>query len=247
FGARTVAPHAQKRLVRQIAARAPVGQAFRPVVASGFRGVPDVALPTIRGGDPSVNDHAEQLAAARDVVVADFNAFVANSGVNGSDRGDGCLPEPWQRVADDPDPWLAAMVGFSRAAWDVLAPLWGAARPLLDQEVARIGSAVVRGMSPPVLNALSPRITFADDAITIDGRAETTTALRGRDVVLVPMLAGDATVVVQRDLPDVVQLGYPLPGGSALVAGAPGAVGAEPRRAHSLAGGLAALMGDRRA
>lgn len=246
FGVTTVAPGVQAHLVRRIADAAPVESAFGPVVRSRFRSVPDVVLPSVHDGDPTVDDHLDQLASARHTVTAGFEAEA---------EGGDDLPEPWQPVAANPDPWLEAMSRFSRAAWEVFAPLWSSAGPLLEHEVARIGSAVVRGPADDVVNTLSPRVRLADDALTLDGRPETCTPLRGRDLVLIPMLAGEMTVVLQRDLPGVVQLGYPLSGGSAVVAGSAAARSAAAESAGVATAGwpalatgtLAGLIGERRA
>lgn len=240
FGARTVAPHVQSHLVRRIAATAPVRDAFGPIVASRFRAVPDIVVPMVHHTDPTADDHAGQLAAARDTVITGFAADPEG------------LPQPWRPIAENPKPWLDAMGRFSQAAWDVVAPLWTAAGPLLDHEVARIGSAVVRGQGHTVITTLSPRLRLVDGTVTLDGRSDAAASLSGRELVLIPMLAGDATVVLQADLPGVVQIGYPLPGGSALV-GATGASMIAPTRveaAHTVRpveAMLAGLLGERRA
>jgi len=97
--------------------------------------------------------------------------------------------------------------------WTVAEPRWQAAGPLLDREIRRAGTAMVRGGMAALLNSLHPRISYHDGTFTFVCREQGVWlgSVGPRRLALVPMIAGRDALLVSFDLPDVCYVGYPLP------------------------------------
>lgn len=179
-----------------------------------------------RGPRPVVLDCAAPIAPAADVDVAAQVERLHDS------PGDVLLDELraefgdrppvwWQVPRQRPRRWFAALAQGAEQGWSVTQHRWRDAGPLLDRETIRLGVSQVRGASGTMLNSLHPRIRYGGGTITLTGTASHSRHRLGdRRLVLVPMVAGDALFAgVSR--PDVVFIGYPLPGARSLARGNP--------------------------
>jgi DNA-binding transcriptional ArsR family regulator len=102
------------------------------------------------------------------------------------------------------------MADASADAWGAMAPQWKAAAPLLDREVDRVGTAVVRGGVEALLNSLHPRISYVSGELAVEFPHDRRVALGGRRLVLVPMIARSDELAVSFERPEVCYLGYPM-------------------------------------
>jgi DNA-binding transcriptional ArsR family regulator len=120
------------------------------------------------------------------------------------------IPAVWEPALDDP-------AGWSRAFGDVVSDVWSAvgkdawqrSRPVLDSEFRRIGMSVARGDHRALFNALSPRISYVENAFLLDRRVRV--PVDGRQIVLAPMISAPGSMVVERDDPTAVIIGYAVP------------------------------------
>jgi DNA-binding CsgD family transcriptional regulator len=122
------------------------------------------------------------------------------------------LPQVWRGPMEQPRVWLTAYADAAEAVHHRLEPLLARAGKLIDREVERVGSAVVRGQVDVLLATLNPRIRFARGVLTYDHPVAGRHALGGRRLVLMPMVAGPRLLVTNVDQPDWVCLAYPVTG-----------------------------------
>ncbi len=120
------------------------------------------------------------------------------------------LPPAWRRAADNPARWSRAVADTLNDAWSAIgSQAWRQGRSLIDREFRRVGLAIARGAADGLINSLSPRICYDQDAVLIDRRVRV--RLRGRRIVMAPMISAPGSIVVERDDPDAVVIGYALP------------------------------------
>jgi DNA-binding transcriptional ArsR family regulator len=104
-----------------------------------------------------------------------------------------------------------------------MEPWWRAAGPLFDREMRRVGTAAVRGGLGALLNSLHPHICYRDGTLTLTCGDDRCVPLGGRRLVLVPMIAGCDSKLVNFDRDDVCYVCYPVrppgPGGQAAANG----------------------------
>ncbi|MEO3870052.1 winged helix-turn-helix domain-containing protein [Nonomuraea sp. B12E4] len=187
----------------------PLGrQAVRPLAAPGHSVVPDSLVPRAPvGADVTV---PAQLAALRELpsgtLIKDLEqAF-----------GEGPPPPHWRWAAEHPTQWLHGYADALAAVWRATEPLWQQARGLLDREVRRVGVASVRGGPELLLGALNGRIVYDEGRLLISDLEPGTFELGGREIVLVPMLAGKDALIVSLDQEEAVWIAYPVPGADSL-------------------------------
>jgi hypothetical protein len=168
----------------------------------------DCALPIAPFSDVSVS---EQVAAmrqlSRDAVSEDIAARYGRQ-----------CPRSWRAAVEDPQRWLDSMAVASLDAWSAVEAAWQHARPALDRETERIGTAVVRGGLDALLNTLHPQIRYRDGVISVIC-SDVTIDLGPRLVVLVPMISGPGAVLHDLGRRGLVYFGYPVPGEGSGVAG----------------------------
>jgi DNA-binding MarR family transcriptional regulator len=123
---------------------------------------------------------------------------------------DGNPPARWQPALERPGPWFRALAHASLDAWAVSAPRWRAAGPLLDREIRRVGTAVVRGSTDALLNSLHPRIRYSDGTLTFASTHDCLAELSGRQLVLLPMIVGPDQLFASFDQPQLAYLAYPI-------------------------------------
>lgn len=235
--------HSLVALVRQAAASSPAGRlatlrqrlrpqsrfAFGSFAAAGPATLPDCCLPIAPVADVTV---AEQVDRLRDlpgqVLLDELHGPIGDH-----------LPATWA-MADQPGRWLRSWAEVCLDAWDELEAQWRKAGPLFSTEVRRIGTAAVSGGLDALLNSLHPRVTYHEGVLSCAFPWDGYRDLGSRRLVLVPMLASAADMLVSYELPGVVYLAYPLrrprpPGsGSAAPAGDPLTLILGPARATAL-------------
>jgi DNA-binding transcriptional ArsR family regulator len=208
-GRRRGAPETVRRQIR--AAVAPAhARAAGPLTAPGRSVAPDCVTPLNAVLETSVD---EQAARWRDLSAGDLLTDLETT-------FGGEPPAHWRGVAQQPVRWLHAYAGAMTDAWAVTKPLWRRAGALLDREIERVGTAVVRGRLDLLLSGLHPHCRFGDGVLTIRDPEPARYELAGRPLVLVPMLSGRDALICSLDRPDAVWLAYPVPGADRLLAGA---------------------------
>ena len=173
--------------------------AVRSFAAGGL--IPDSVVPIRPLADVPV---AEQASRLRDLDPGVLTAQLA-AGEHGY-----AFPQPWQAAARQPRRWLASLADASLDAWAALAPRWRAAAPLLNREVDRVGTAMVRGGMAALLNTLHPRISYHDGVLAIAFPDDRQVALGQRRLALVPMIAHRGVIKASTEHPDVCHIGYPI-------------------------------------
>jgi DNA-binding transcriptional ArsR family regulator len=172
--------------------------AFDTFATPGPKPLPDCCLPIPPTTDVTVAEQAERLRdMPGQVLLDDIRGPVGDY-----------LPPTWAAASDEPRRWLRSWADASLDVWAVLESEWHKAGPLLDREIRRIATAVVRGGVDVLLNTLHPLISYTDGFVTCAFPWRQHRELGNRRLVLVPMLASG--ILVNYELPTVACLGYPI-------------------------------------
>ena len=210
-GRRRGAPESWRRRIRSAVSPAQA-QAVWPLVAPGHSVTPDSVSPLNPILETSVDEQVERLRGLPpDDLLADLAGVFGSTG----------LPAHWRTVARQPRQWLRAYAAATAQVWAAMKPVWREARPLLDREVARVGVAAMRGRLDVVLGGIHPSGRFENGVLKIRDPEPARFDLAGRPLVLVPMVSGGDALICSLDRPDVVWLGYPVPGAGRLFHGRP--------------------------
>jgi DNA-binding transcriptional ArsR family regulator len=189
--------------------------AAQPFAACESKLIPESCAPIPPLTDASVAEQADRLrdmpaSALTDELRATFDGHP--------------FPPEWRVAGDQPRRWLNSMADASLDTWAVLQPRWQAAGPLLDREVRRVGTAMVRGGMGALLNSLHPRLRYADGTLTFAFPCDCCHTLGPRRLALLPMIAGHDALLISFEHPDVCYIGYPVrqprPGTQAVAEGA---------------------------
>ncbi|WP_194916813.1 winged helix-turn-helix domain-containing protein [Catenulispora rubra] len=196
-------PEPWRRLVRG-SMSTDAAAVLRPMFAPGTPVLPDCISPPIRSSadSPDPGEHLERVREADpDVLLAELH------GIFGDD-----VPPPWRPVVAAPERWLRGVADVMADTWDAFTPLWSRATELFDREVERIGAAVVRGAPEAVLLGLGSRHHYQDGSLYIEDRYPEDFALEGRTLAFVPIISSSAPALCELDRPDLVWIGYAMPG-----------------------------------
>ena len=188
--------------------RATIGRALRPAArfaAQSFTSrapvIPECCAPIPPLADVAVTEQADRLRdLAPDVLTDELQTWCDSH----------TLPRQWQAAAEQPRRWLASLADASLDAWAAMQPRWRAAAPLLDREVARVGTAAVRGGMAALLNCLHPRVSYADGVLALPFPRDRCVDLGGRRLALMPMIADRGALAVSYERPEVCYIGYPI-------------------------------------
>jgi DNA-binding transcriptional ArsR family regulator len=182
---------------------AEVGKALRPQARFAMQSftvrgpyIPDCCTPIPPLADTSVTQQAQRM---RDLPA---------EALTGELTAVSC-PQ-WQAAGEQPRRWLNSMADASLDTWGVIESRWRAAGPLFDREVRRIGTAAVRGGLWALLNSLHPRLSYRDGVLTFAGPFDRSFPLGRRRLVLVPMIGGRGSLIVNFADDDVCYIGYPV-------------------------------------
>src|SRR5215831_13730093 len=170
--------------------------------AVGTRVIPESCTPMSPLTDASV---AEQAVRLRDMPASSLTDELQQEASDGNP-----YPPEWRVAGEQPRRWLNSMADASLDTWAVVRPRWQAAGPLLDREVRRVGTAMVRGGMGALLNNLHPRLRYADGALTMKFPCDRCLTLGPRRLALLPMIAGHDTLFISFERPDVCYIGYPV-------------------------------------
>jgi DNA-binding transcriptional ArsR family regulator len=180
--------------------------AARSLTARGW--IPDSCTPIQPVADASVADQAARL---RELPAAELT-----DELEAADGGHHCPPQ-WRAATDQPRHWLYSMADASLDTWAVAEVRWQAAGPLLEREIRRVGTAMVRGAMAELLNSLHPGISYYDGTFTFAPPSNPRLKvgplgpIGPRRLVLAPMIAGRDAHLFSFEGPDVCYIGYPLP------------------------------------
>ena len=129
------------------------------------------------------------------------------------------LPDCWRGPVKQPRRWLDEFADAAATVGGVLGAKWSAAKPLLDAEIHRVGTAAVRGSLDVVLASIHPRARYADGALWLPAIEAGRYLVTARRLVLVPMISGMLSIAHDLDNPDVAWISYPVPGLTSLWSG----------------------------
>jgi hypothetical protein len=132
---------------------------------------------------------------------------------------EGQLPPVWRQVVERPRRFVVAYARVLDAAWRAYAPIWASAAELRDRDAARVATA--SGDLAALLGGVRGRLRVDCDTIRLPDPHPEIFRRGGRRLVLVPLVSGQAASIFSVDRPDVVWLGYPLPGLRTLIDGTP--------------------------
>jgi hypothetical protein len=205
------APEEWRRLVLSSLSPAS-GRAVLPITAPRYSVTPDCVTPKNPAREVSVGDQVEWLhAISADELLGDFQSVFGEP------------PLHWRSVLRQPLAWLHSYADAMAEVWPCVEPLWARAKPLLDQEVRRVGIAAMRGGLDLILDRLHPASQFDDDVLKIRDPEPGRFDLQARQLVLVPMLSGKQALICNLERSDAVWIAYPLPGVSQLFGDSSGA------------------------
>lgn len=196
-------PEPWRRLVRG-SMTTDAAAVLHPMFSPGTPVLPNCISPLIRAevdsSDPG--EHLERMRETdRDVLLRELH------GIFGDD-----VPPPWRPVVAAPQRWLRGVAEVMAATWEAFTPLWGRAAGLFDREIERIGAAVVRGAPEAVLLGLGSRHHYHEGVLHIEDRFPEDFALQERTLAFVPIISSSAPTLCELDRPDLVWLGYAMPG-----------------------------------
>ncbi|MET8976887.1 helix-turn-helix domain-containing protein [Streptomyces sp. NPDC004539] len=202
FGARGHGvPRRWRELVR--AAVPPAGAAvLRPLFAPGYSVIPDCVTPT------ACLPHGD--AAFQFTQLTDLSPQTLLDELE-SEFG-GTVPPQWRPVVDRPAQWIHGYADVLQRVWREFRPVWRIAEPSLRREAERVGAAVLQGCGEAVLQDLSGRFRLAGESLRLPDPQAQTYELGGRRLLLVPIVSGPGASMFALDRPDLVWIGYPLPG-----------------------------------
>ena len=176
-------------------------RAVLPIVTPRYSVSPDCVTPHNPALEIPVRDQVAWLhSLPEDELLGDFGAAFDET------------PAHWQGAVRAPRAWLHGYATAIDEAWRSVEPLWKWAQPLLEDEVMRVGAAAVRGGLDLILDGLHPASQFDHDVLRIRDPEPARFDLRGRPLVLVPMLSGERALICNLGRPDAAWIGYPLPG-----------------------------------
>lgn len=191
-----------RRLIRR-AAVVDAAQVLSPMFAPRTPVLPDCISPVIHehsNADPVA--YLDRIRdTAPDVLLDELHQIFGED-----------LPPQWRPVAAAPKPWLQTMAAVMDGVWGAFAPVWSRATALFDQEFERVGSAVVRSVAETVLLNLGSRHRYTDGVLHIEDRYPAEFALDGRTLAFIPVISSSAPTLCELDRPDMVWLGYAMPG-----------------------------------
>ena len=176
--------------------------AAQPFAVHGSKLIPESCSPISPLTDVSV---AEQAVRLREMPASALTDELQQTASDGHP-----YPPEWRVAGEQPRRWLNSMADASLDTWAVVQPRWQAAGSLLDREVRRVGTAMVRGGMGALLNNLHPRLRYADGALIMEFPCDQCLILGPRRLALLPMIAGHDALFVSFDRPDVCYIGYPI-------------------------------------
>ncbi|MFD0367575.1 hypothetical protein [Streptomyces sp. NPDC127114] len=215
FGDRPLGmPEAWRRGVRE-AARPGDAALMRPLLSSGAPWFPD-CLALVRGV------HDAGPAASTTEVEDELDALDADELQQEIARRFGdAVPEAWRQIADRPRSFVDAYRRLASSVWSGFSPLWRRADGLLLREAERVGVASVTGGLDAMLNTLGAAVHYADGLLELPHACPSHHVGPGRRrLVLAPLASGFSACAYSAEDPDLIWIGYPLPGLGRLTEGA---------------------------
>ena len=182
-------------------------ETLAPFVRPGPMPIPAPALGLAEAPGESFKDAVERMiATSPELLAKEIERCRAVLG-NGS----------WDVAARDPDRWLRRYVATLLRAWKGFAPIWDQARPALDREVQRIGTATALDAQLELLDDLLPCAVVKHDRWYLKETLYDRPVLHDRPVrfpdsgvVLTPLVASQASKGLLRTDDIIEYVSYPV-------------------------------------
>jgi DNA-binding transcriptional ArsR family regulator len=146
--------------------------------------IPGPLLGLVEAPGESFKDAVERLIATPSELLAEEIARCRALVDDGS----------WDVAARDPGRWLRRHVAMLLRAWKGFGPIWDQARPALDREVERIGTATALDAQLELLDGLLPSAVVQHDRWCVtDDLYEGPMRFPDSGVVLTPLVANEAS------------------------------------------------------
>ena len=120
-------------------------------------------------------------------------------------------PRQWVSVTRRPRQWLTALVFALEDIWSTIETGWNEHKPILDREVARLGTALVTGQLDVFVSSLHHRLTAEDGNIFFEQHCSAAWTLDDRELLFVPLIGPPGRLIVDFDAPEVAYIAYSLP------------------------------------
>jgi DNA-binding MarR family transcriptional regulator len=202
FGGRS---HGVPRRWRQLilTAASTVGPSvLKPLFAPGYSVIPDCVTPTACMPNGDAASQFTQLAdLSPDTLLDELETEFG-----------GTVPPQWRPVVEHPQQWIHAYARLLECVWREFHPIWKNAEGLIRGETERVGAALVQGCAEAILQGLSGRFHLVGDSLQLPDPQGATYTLNERRLILVPIVSGPGASMFAMDHPDLVWIGYPLPG-----------------------------------
>jgi DNA-binding transcriptional ArsR family regulator len=176
-------------------------ETLAPFIRPGPMPIPAPALGLARAPGGSFTDAVERMIATPIELLAEEIARCR------AVLGDGA----WDVAARDPDRWLRRYVATLLRAWKGFGPIWEQARPALDREVQRIGTATALDAQLELLDGL-----FSCGVVTCDrwylrhDLYDGPMRFPDSGVVLTPLVASEASKGLFRTDDIIEYVSYPV-------------------------------------
>jgi DNA-binding transcriptional ArsR family regulator len=162
---------------------------------------PAPLLGLVEAPGESFNDAVERLIATPGELLAEEIARCRAIVDDGS----------WDVAARDPDRWLRRYVATLLRAWKGFGPIWQQARPALDREVERIGTATALDAQLELLDDLFPcAVVKCDRWYLRDDLYDGPMRFPDSGVVLTPLVASEVSKGLFRADDILGYVSYPL-------------------------------------
>ncbi len=159
-------------------------ETLAPFVRPGPMPIPAPVLGLAQAPGESFKDAVERLIATPAELLAEEIARCSSVLGNGA----------WDVAARDPDRWLRRYVATLLRAWKGFGPIWEQARPALDREVQRIGTATALDAQLELLEDLLPCAVVERDRWYLrDDLYDGPMRFPDSGVVLTPLVASQAS------------------------------------------------------
>ena len=181
-------------------------EVFAPLITPERILVPNALMQPPKPPGLSLKDALERIVESEDEFAREIFEY-ARQGPTGD----------WRVAARDPKRWLRAYVVTLARAWNGFAPIWQAAQEPLVREVERIGAAAARDAQLELAEGLLQIGRVRGDRWEIDacGPRDVRLSLPHDGLVMIPIVAGERTSLLDRDATSLHYAGYPLRAASA--------------------------------
>jgi DNA-binding transcriptional ArsR family regulator len=176
-------------------------ETLAPFIRPGPMPIPASVLGLAQAPGESFSDAVERMIATPFELLAEEIARCSAVLGNGT----------WDVAARDPERWLRRYAATLLRAWKGFGPIWEQARPALDREVQRIGTATARDAQLELLDDLLPSAVVKCDRWYVrDTLHDGPLRFPDSGVVLTPLVASEVSKGLFRADDILGYVSYPL-------------------------------------